>query len=754
MKNRQTNDPAKDALVAFDTETYLIRDGLIAPPVVCLSWASSDGGLDLLGKADALDWFRRNIARPDLNWVGHNTAYDMVVLLNEAPDTTPHVFKAYLEGRVHDTMIRESLLLNATGDFNNRNPSLAALVKKYLNRDRSAQKSGPDVWRLRYAELDGIPVDQWPDAARSYALDDAADTLRVAVAQAREPVWVFASGRRSNLVLEDGGIVNEIAQVQAALALQLMTVYGLHVDQEAAQALQAEYQAEADALALQLTATGLRRPDGSTDKAAVKARIIAALTKDADETQKAAHVQRVADAERAFHDSEAALVEAGEKKKKAGNWTATRAHKATVAAWKSLGFDIPTTPSGGVKTGEEILETIQDDDIELLVACGKAEKRLSTYLEPMTSAGDNALCPGYGVLKRSGRTSSFSPNIQNFPRKGGERECFVPRPGFLFVAADYSTLELRSWAQVCLDLGLPSEMAKALQQGRDLHADLGAQLLGWTYPYMMEALDGLHGPEKKAQAKAYRSVSKPANFGLPVGMGAQKFEESARKSYGINFEEIGLDPSVPRDAWYERWTEAYPYFDHVKGLLVVVGTEEVVLEDGTIEYRDIRKCVIRHPRSGRVRGGCFFTDAANSYFQGMAADGAKEALFRVALECYADPSSPLFGCRPVAFIHDEIIMEAPLDRVQAGAARLSQVMIEAMDKFIPDIPIVCEADIMDRWAKGAESKRLEDGTLTVYWTDVERLRAEARDAEDIDRARLLNLEADELEAQLNATVKG
>lgn len=751
MKNRQTQDPADGALVAFDTETYLIRDGLVAPPMVCLSWASSDGGLDLLDKTDALEWWRSNIARPDLNWVGHNVAYDMVVLLNEAPDTTPHVFKAYLEGRVHDTMIRESLLLNATGDFNNRNPALVGLVKKYLNRDRSSEKAGPDVWRLRYAELDGIPVDQWPVAARSYALDDAADTLRVAVAQAREPVWVHASGRSSNLVLEDGGIVNEIAQVQAALALQLMTVYGLHVDQEAAQALQAEYQAEADALGLQLVATGLKRADGSTDTKKVKARIIDALTADATDEQRAAHVQRVADAERDFHDSEAALVEAGEKKK-AGNWTATREHKAEVAAWKSLGFDIPTTPSGNVKTGAEILETITDEQIELLVRYEKAEKRLSTYLDPMVNAGDNALCPGYGVLKRSGRTSSWGPNIQNFPRKGGERECFVPRPGFLYVAADYSTLELRAWAQVCLDLGLPSEMATALQQGRDLHADLGAQLLGWTYDYMMEALDGLHGPEKKAQAKSFRSVAKPANFGLPVGMGAQKFEESARKSYGINFEEIGLDPAVPRDAWYQRWTEAYPYFDHVKGLLVTVGTEEVKLEDGTTEVREIRKCAIRHPRSGRVRGGCFFTDAANSYFQGMAADGAKEALFRVALECYADPSSPLFGCRPVAFIHDEIIMEAPIERAQGAARRLSEVMVLAMDKFIPDIPIVCEADIMDRWAKGAESKTLEDGTLSVYWTDVERLRADARKAEDIDQARLLDLEADDLEAQLNARV--
>src|SRR5579864_378616 len=29
------------------------------------------------------------------------------------------------------------------------------------------------AWRLRYSELDGIPVSQWPPEARQYAIDDA-----------------------------------------------------------------------------------------------------------------------------------------------------------------------------------------------------------------------------------------------------------------------------------------------------------------------------------------------------------------------------------------------------------------------------------------------------------------------------------------------------------------------------------------------------------------------------------------------------
>lgn len=722
------NNP-NPGLVAYDTETYLLRPGLLAPPLVCLTWADASGGMDLLGKDDALEWWRTNIVREDLHWVGHNIAYDMGVMLAAAPDTAPAVFQAYADSRVHDTKIRECLLLNATGDYDNNAPSLAALTKKYLNRDRSAEKKGPDVWRLRYNELDGIPVDQWPDAARSYALDDAVDTLRVAMAQSARPFKVRASGRVVDMVRPDGSIQNEYEQVRADLALQLMTIWGMKVDQEAAQELKDQYQEEADRLQLGLVREGLKRPDGSTDTAAVKERIMYALTASADDHERAAVEGSVQRAKEAFEQEQADLVEAGERTKPL-NWTPTREHKARVRAWKDRKYKIPTTASGQVKTGEDILETIDDPVIERLVQWKAADKRLSTYMEPLLQSAGRALTPGYGVLKRSGRTSSWGPNIQNFPRQGGERECFVPRDGWLFVAADYSTVELRAWSQVCLDLGIPSEMAKALQEGRDLHADLGAQLLEVRYSDMLRALDGKDGPEAKSRAKAFRQVAKPGNFGLPVGMGVGTFAESARKSYGIDFEKLGVDPQAVRAAWYERWTEARPYFNHVSDLLVTVGHKEVEVEDPdtgetSTELKEIRKCTIQHPRSGRVRGGCFFTDAANSYFQGMAADGAKVALFQVARECYADPSSELFGSRPVAFIHDEILMESPADRVQEAADRLVQVMVQSMEVYIPDIPILVEADIMDRWAKSAESQILEDGSRSIYWHGPEQLRSRA-----------------------------
>ncbi len=72
--------------------------------------------------------------------------------------------------------------------------------------------------------------------------------------------------------------------------------------------------------------------------------------------------------------------------------------------------------------------------------------------------------------------------------------------------------------------------------------------------------------------------------------------------------------------------------------------------------------------SHRTRGMVPYTAACNTFFQGLGADGAKAALWDVTLRCYADETSPLYACRPVNFVHDQILMEVPLERAhEAGA---------------------------------------------------------------------------------------
>jgi len=139
-------------------------------------------------------------------------------------------------------------------------------------------------------------------------------------------------------------------------------------------------------------------------------------------------------------------------------------------------------------------------------------------------------------------------------------------------------------------------------------------------------------------------------------------------------------------------------------------------------FRDIgKKCGDRggsftytQPRSGRLRGDVGFCDGCNSGFQGLTADGAKQALHEVIRECYVDLGTPLFGCRPTAFIHDEIILEVPEDRTHRAATRLAEVMIKEMECYLPDIPVKADAHLMRRWYKSAEPTFDDNGNL-IPW---------------------------------------
>ena len=84
-------------------------------------------------------------------------------------------------------------------------------------------------------------------------------------------------------------------------------------------------------------------------------------------------------------------------------------------------------------------------------------------------------------MVNTGRTSCRKPNVQNQPRLGGVRECWVPRKGNVYVQADYSIAELCALAQCCIFMGLESKMAEALNEGKDLHLDFASNVLGISY---------------------------------------------------------------------------------------------------------------------------------------------------------------------------------------------------------------------------------------------------------------------------------
>ena len=216
---------------------------------------------------------------------------------------------------------------------------------------------------------------------------------------------------------------------------------------------------------------------------------------------------------------------------------------------------------------------------------------------------------------------------------------------------------------------------------------MAANILGMEYD------DALLN-KKQPRVKEARQLAKAANFGFPGGLGAESFIEFA-KGYDVH---LSLDAARNlKEQWLQTYPEMRQYFQHMGRLTEAGGG----------------RAVITHPRTGFTRGGVGYCDGCNHNFQHLVARGAKEALFNVAEASYALPDSELYGFRPVLFLHDEIIGEAPEDRLNEMSNALCRVMVEALSKYCPDVPVLAEPAAMRRWYKGAELV-LKDGRI-VPW---------------------------------------
>lgn len=92
--------------------------------------------------------------------------------------------------------------------------------------------------------------------------------------------------------------------------------------------------------------------------------------------------------------------------------------------------------------------------------------------------------------------------------------------------------------------------------------------------------------------------------------------------------------------------------------------------------------------TGRVRKGVDFTVQKNTGFQGLAADGAKLALFEMVK----------VGHKIVAFIHDQILAEVDGDDEEVQA--IKKIMVEEMQGVLNQaVPVEVEYEVSDSWNK-------------------------------------------------------
>lgn len=604
-------------MIAIDTETYLIK-GKNVPPLICVSFAEMSGAdwnTGVLRGEDAYLYLESALETQKI--VMHNARFDLCVIGRAWPSLLPLIYKALAEDRIHDTKIREKLHKIASGGSGS-----GIILTDTGSRLPKLSLAGL-AWK--YLNID-LSADKSVGSVR-YRYDELAD-LPLSEWDAESIEYASQDALITGLVfhcqrdIDADELHDECAQVRADYVLGIMGAEGITVDLESVESVRDALKAECDEIAYRIKRAGYMDKNGKLVTARIKDRIDELLT--------------------------------------------------------NQGLEVPKTETGEVSTNRDALHATNDPDLIDIDAFKQAQKLLSTYLGDLESAQhyNNLLRAEYNVLMVTGRTSCKSPNLQNLPRRGGIRDCFVPRENHVFVLCDYDAVEMRTLAQCFLDLtGKSSPLAEMYAQDPnfDPHAYFGAQLLSIDYETMLQRLkDG------DKEAKSMRQRAKPANFGYAGGMGAGAFIGYAR-GYGVELTEE--EAQTLRDRWIQTYNMR-PWFKHAE------------------KACDAGKVIC--PSSKRVRGRPSYTESANMPFQGMASDGAKRALFAVSRECYTDTSSPLFGSRPLVFVHDEIILEAPANKAHECAMRLKEIMESEMRAVTPDIPASATPALATRWLKGAE----------------------------------------------------
>ncbi len=689
-------------VVAIDTETSLIRPALLAPPLVCVTWqeVGQPAGIEHHSTVEPrlVDWLTSCVL------VGHNVAFDLAAICERFPHLRPLVFKAYAEDRVADTMIRQWQLDVAGGVYRGRVVAKGKWVEhKYALEDLAKRNAGmqlqKDGWRLSYSEFIDTPLAGWPARAREV---QAAARIRVTDLNARiasaDPerakalskerdglVEMIASdpSRASEYPLDDARatlavylaqekhaayLQDQYRQARAYWSLHLSSAWGLRTDAAGVESLRLATQSAYDALEEEMVQLGFIRNDKkkTRDTKVAKARMIRVCREE--------------------------------------GLTLRRTESHGPESTKCRDIEGKPLPGGHDDCAEHVCldldacKAVENPVMGTYAKVAEYKKVLSNDIEALAKGVTYPVHTRYGYAE-TGRTTSSKPPIQNLRRLAGVREAFIPRSGCVFFSADYPALEVYTLAQCCVSWLGESKLAEALNAGLDPHLAMAAQILGCTYA---EAWAGYDAGEQ--EVSDVRQLAKVANFGFPGGLGAPKMLVSAKKQLKpAVVERLGLDlPRVKKlkEQWYATWPEMPFYFARVNNL---------TSEDGKGSGESLF--------TQRHRGGASYCALCNNGFQGLGADCAKEAAWRICREQYDTPSSPLYNTRTVAFVHDEFVGEALEDVAPEAAVRLADVMVEGANVYLPDVKIQrskMKPVLMRRWSKDAKSV-LVNGRL-VPWT--------------------------------------
>lgn len=647
----------------IDFESELSAPGWKIPfPAICTTFHAQDG---------ARLWFTHQL--PEL-WDrllsddstaigGHNLAtFDLPIVAEHLPWLRLKLWSKIERGHIVDTMIGQRQIQINRGSKGPLN--LGDCARQF--GIPFVDKQDEEIQRIRMSFGRHIGATSIPDADAKYALDDAAVLEEL-----------FTRQYNTGLIS-----LNDMAQlVTQQFDLALVAARGIRTDPDRVVTLErlvTERIAELEALARKQGFMHWKPKKDGTAARNMKA-IQEAIARAYDN-----------DAWPAYRAARAAKLDLDEVRKVAGR--------------------IPLTEKGGVCTDRLTLEDAPSQALQDLSEWSQMLSIRNKDLPIFRGAAHVPAHTRFNIADTSRSTSGGEGafNAQNFGKLAGVRECIRAREGCALVASDLKMGELVGLAQLIVErLGLRT-MAGKINDGVDMHAEIGADVL--EIPELPDGSPNWREVIRRSKAgdkvaKEARDAGKPANFGMNGGMTkAETFQLYARKSYN---QVMSLERAQQVMAsWGRRAVDQQAYLEAIKQTAYRIPDPNS--ERG---WRWAYDCAL--PRfENLVRRGLSRTEASNNPFQRMCMAMAIRGLHLVQREQYL-PGGRMHGSHAMMFTHDEIVSDVPLHLVHEHGRIQQELMCEASREICPDVFAGADLRALTHLSKGADATYDADGRLTV-----------------------------------------
>ncbi len=283
---------------------------------------------------------------------------------------------------------------------------------------------------------------------------------------------------------------------------------------------------------------------------------------------------------------------------------------------------------------------------------------LPTYINPETGKIHTTFRQ---TLVATGRLSSQEPNLQNVPTHSYEykgkdvRSAFKPKTGHVFIAADYSQIELRVLAYLSQDKNL----LDAFSRNEDIHKRTAANLFDTEF-------------EKVTHEQ--RQIGKRINFSILYGLTPFGLSQDLK----IPFK----DAKIYIDKYFAQYPGVSAWMDKI--------IEETKTKGYVTTYFGRRRYIpgIHETNRSLYEQACRI--AINTVAQGTAAELMKMGMINLDRAI----KEQQLGAHMILQIHDELLISVP----QEHAEKAIKIIRETLENVVSwTVPLLVTTNVGNDW---------------------------------------------------------